>query len=253
MNSSQRALLTRLSAVWQRYSPGVRALVIEHDEHGPAESVGDRLEERGFELEVFLVLEDPDDPVSHKPFPDATEFDALVVTGSPWSLADPDPIGSWIHREVDMVRAAHDAGTPILGMCFGGQVISRALDGSVTRVERPEFGWCQIEPTNGSPLLPGPWFQWHFDVFTVPEGAVELARNDFGPQAFRIGHSLGTQFHPEITPRLISDWLDHGTEELAANGVSPQAMLAETVERADAARGRTADLVDWFLAEVAGF
>ena len=231
----------------------MRALVIEHDEHGPAESVGDHLEERGFELEVFLVLEDPDDPVSHKPFPDATEFDALVVTGSPWSLADPDPIGSWIYREVDMVRAAHDAGTPILGMCFGGQVLSRALDGSVTRVERPEFGWCQIEPTNGSPLLPGPWFQWHFDVFTVPEGAVELARNDFGPQAFRIGHSLGTQFHPEITPRLISDWLDHGTEELAANGVSPQAMLAETVERADAARGRTADLVDWFLAEVAGF
>lgn len=251
MNGSQRACLTRPPVRCGRYSPLVRALVIEHDEHGPAESVGEYLEERGFELEVFLVLDDPDDPVSHKAFPDATGYDALVVTGSPWSLADPDPIGSWIHREVEMVRAAHYAGTPVLGMCFGGQVLSAAMGGTVTRVDSPEFGWCNIESVDGCPLPTGPWFQWHFDVFTVPDGAIELARNDFGPQAFRIGRSLGTQFHPEVTPRLISDWLDYGTEELAANSVDPHAMLAETVERADAARSRAADLVDWFLTDVA--
>lgn len=150
-----------------------------------------------------------------------------------------------------MVRAAHDAGTPVLGMCFGGQVLSTALGGTVTRIDSPEFGWRTVEAVAGAPIPSGPWFQWHFDAFTVPDGAVELARNDFGPQAFRIGRSLGTQFHPEVTPRLINDWLDYGTDELAANGVSPQAMLAETIERADAARGRAADLVDWFLADVA--
>ncbi len=90
----------------------MRALVIEHDEYGPAESVGDHFQVRGYDLEVFRVLEDPDDPVCTTPYPDPTGYDAVIVTGAVWSLADTAPIASWIHREVEMVRAAHDSDTP---------------------------------------------------------------------------------------------------------------------------------------------
>ncbi len=224
--------------------------MIEHDEYGPVESVGDRFVECGYDLEVFRVLEDPDDPVSTAPFPDPAGFDALLVTGSVWSLTDTAPIDSWVHREVAMVRTAHEADTPVLGMCFGGQVLSVALGGSVQRLAKPEFGWHDVDMVGTVPQLAGEWFQWHYDGFTVPGGATELAANGNGPQAFRIGRSLGTQFHPAVTPRLIGEWLDTGSDDLVAHGIDPQALLAGTVERAEVARRRAAELVDWFLDEV---
>ena len=229
----------------------MRALVIEHDGYGPAESVGDHFQVRGYDLEVFRVLDDPDDPVCTTPFPDPTGYDAVIVTGAVWSLADTAPIASWIHREVEMVRAAHDSDTPVLGMCFGGQVLSVALGGSVTRSDEPELGWHTVESPERGPLPSGPWFQWHYDSFTVPEGAIELAHGRMGPQAFQIGRSVGTQFHPEMTPRLFRGWLTFGSDDLTAHGIDPQALLAETVERAKAARSRADRLVDWFLEDVA--
>ncbi len=59
------------------------------------------------------------------------------MTGSPWSVTDTDSIGSWIGREVEMVRTAHDAGVAVLGLCFGGQVLSTALGGEARRVDTP--------------------------------------------------------------------------------------------------------------------
>jgi GMP synthase-like glutamine amidotransferase len=224
-----------------------RALVIEHDEYGPAEGVGERLVERGFELEVFRVLDDPDDPISTKPFPDATDYDILVLTGSPWSVHDTDSIGSWIGREIEMVRNAHDRGVPVLGLCFGGQVLSAALGGAVCRTDRPEFGWHLIDTDLSDAVAEGPWFEWHYDTFTVPEGAVEVARSDVSPQVFRIGRSVGTQFHPEMTPRLNELWVGMSADELVAHGVDPEAMVAESGVEAEQNRSRSDALVDWFL------
>ena len=127
--------------------------MIEHDEHGPAEGVGERLVERGYDLEVFRVLDDPADPVSDKPFPDASDHDVLVLTGSPWSLYDTESIGSWIGREVAMVREAHDAGVRVLGLCFGAQVLSAALGGEVTRSDTPEFGWHLVRLDNDREVI----------------------------------------------------------------------------------------------------
>ena len=70
-----------------------RALVIEHDESGPAAGVGERLVEHGYQLDVFRVLDDQADPVCTKAYPDATSYDVLVVTGSPWSVTDTEPAG----------------------------------------------------------------------------------------------------------------------------------------------------------------
>ena len=100
------------------------ALVIEHDEYGPAEKVGERLVERGYRLDVFRVLDDPSDPECTKKYPDATTYDALLVTGSPWSVTDTDTIGSWIGREIGMVRTAHEAGVGVLGLDVAAEQVA---------------------------------------------------------------------------------------------------------------------------------
>jgi len=224
-----------------------RALVIEHDWYCPAAGVGDRLVEHGYQLDAFRVLDDPTDPVCTKPFPDATGYDVLVVTGSTWSVTDTDTIGSWIGREVEMVRAAHDAGVAVLGLCFGGQVLSAALGGEVRQVDTPEFGWHEVDTDLPDAIAPGPWFEWHYDGFTVPDGATEIARTDVSPQAFRIGRSVGTQFHPEVTTELVDRWINMDEKELRAHGVDPIVMAARSEEEAVGNRARSDVLVDWFL------
>ena len=224
-----------------------RALVIEHDRYCPAAGVGDRLVEHGYQLEAFRVLDDPTDPVCTKPYPDATDYDVLVVTGSTWSVTDTDVIGSWIGREVEMVRAAHDAGVRVLGLCFGGQVLSAALGGEVRRVDTPEFGWHEVDTDLPDAIAPGPWFEWHYDGFTVPDGATEIARTAVSPQAFRIGRSVGTQFHPEVTTELVDRWISMDEKELRAHGVDPTVMAARSKEEAVGNRARSDVLVDWFL------
>jgi len=226
-----------------------RALVIEHDESGPAAGVGERLVEHGYQLDVFRVLDDQTDPVCTKAYPDATSYDVLVVTGSPWSVTDTDSIGSWIGREIEMVRTAHDAGVAVLGLCFGGQVLSTALGGEVRRVEPPEFGWHEVDTDLPDAIAPGPWFEWHYDGFTVPDGATEIARTAVSPQAFRIGRSVGTQFHPEITAEIVNLWISMDERALRAHGVDPALMAARTEEEAVGNRARSDALVDWFLAD----
>jgi GMP synthase-like glutamine amidotransferase len=224
-----------------------RALVIEHDESGPAAGVGERLVEHGYQLDVFRVLDDQTDPVCTKAYPDATSYDVLVVTGSPWSVTDTDSIGSWIGREIEMVRTAHDTGVAVLGLCFGGQVLSTALGGEVRRVDTPEFGWHEVDTDLPDAIAPGPWFEWHYDGFTVPEGATEIARTAVSPQAFRAGRSVGTQFHPEITVEIVNLWISMDERALRAHGVDPAVMAARTEEEAVDNRARSDALVDWFL------
>ena len=224
-----------------------RALVIEHDESGPSAGVGERLVEHGYQLDVFRVLDDQADPVCTKAYPDATSYDVLVVTGSPWSVTDTDSIGSWIGREIEMVRTAHDTGVAVLGLCFGGQVLSTALGGEVSRVDTPEFGWHEVDTDLPDAIAPGPWFEWHYDGFTVPDGATEIARTAVSPQAFRIGRSVGTQFHPEITVEIVDLWISMDERALRAHGVDPSVMAARTAEEAVGNRSRSDALVDWFL------
>lgn len=230
----------------------MRGLAVEHDPTGHAALVGRALERRGIELEPFRVLDDAANPVSDRPFPDPGDYDFLVVLGAIWSVYDDAKIGSWIHREFDFVRRAEASGQPVLGICFGGQVLSAALGGVVSRAPVPEFGWLSIDSDDPAGLSPGPWFQWHYDRFTVPDGATEIARNANGPQAFRTGRSLGLQFHPEVDGALLADWVRSGGDELRARGIDIDALVAETAEIESSAVRRTQGLVDWFIEDVAG-
>ncbi len=92
-----------------------------------------------------------------------------------------------------------------------------------------------------------------YDVITVPPHAEELARSTVGPQAWRLGRSLATQFHPEATETMLARWTTGaGAEELARIGVLPAELMAETRANVVDSRVRAEGLVDWFLDSVAG-
>jgi hypothetical protein len=100
-------------------------------------------------------------------------------------------------------------------------------------------------------MVEGPWLQWHFDSFTLPPGARLIADSPAGPQAFTIGRSLGTQFHPEVTPAIMEAWVRVYRHELDREGVDPDRLLAETRERAGEARTAAWRLFDSYLERVA--
>lgn len=224
----------------------MRALIICHDRLSTPERVGDYLETRGVSLEPFVVVEDMDHPEVTVTFPDRDGYDLIVVMGAPWSAYDP-ALQGWVRPEVDFVRHHLDRDTPVLGICFGAQIMSTSLGGTVSAASRPEYGWRTIE-SDESAIAPGPWFQYHGDQFTLPPGATRLADNDSGLQAFRFGHSLGVQFHPEVTVSLLESWYAvGGDKKLMDEGFDPEGLIEETSRLAAASQPALERLLDWWL------
>ncbi|HEY8482862.1 MAG TPA: type 1 glutamine amidotransferase [Spirillospora sp.] len=227
----------------------MRALVIEHDAITPAGTIGDRLAHHGFGLTRLLVV--PADrhtaPDVRVDFPDPSGFDLVVSMGAPWSVYDEAKIGTWIGDELTLLREAHHGGVPVLGVCFGGQALAAALGGRVERAPRPEIGWTGVETREPALVGPGPWFQYHFDRWVTPPDATEIAHNDVGPQAFRIGRSMAVQFHPEVTVDIVKTWQRFGEKDIRGLGLDPEALVAQTRERASDAERRAHRFVDAFL------
>ncbi|MFG2947182.1 type 1 glutamine amidotransferase [Streptomyces adustus] len=233
----------------------MRALVVLHDHVTEPGLVGARLAERGYELTTVTVV--PEDR-HHSPdvkfdFPGAEGWDLIVSLGAPWSVYDESSVGGWIGGELALLREAHRLGIPVLGVCFGAQALTTALGGSVAAAGRPEIGWVEVDTDDPSLVPAGPWFQWHFDHCLLPDGAEELARTDVCVQAFRVGRSLGVQFHPEITTSMVRGWIDlGGREQCLREGVDPDELFTRSQAMQEQARVNARRLVDAFLDRVAG-
>jgi GMP synthase-like glutamine amidotransferase len=229
----------------------VRTLVVEHDPLSTPERVGAHLEKRGAVLEPFVVVEDVRNPHIAATFPVDQRYDLVVLMGSPWSVYDPDLRG-WVAPELDFIRRQVDARVPVLGICFGAQAMSAALGGTVTRSERPEYGWVSVDSL-ADQIAGGPWFQFHHDEFTLPVGAIELARNESGLQAFTIGRHLAVQFHPEMSGDLIAAWIEAGgDEELIQAGVDPGQLVEDSYRLAVDSQPALEKMLDWYLDDIVG-
>lgn len=231
-----------------------RALVLVHEPGNGAAHVEARLVERGFAVDHHLITADVERPNDAAPLPSAAGYDLLVPMGSIRSLTDKAPISSWIFDEVRMISDAHEAGTPILGICFGGQLIAEALGGSVETAPVTEIGWYELHdgPDGPNPVGAGPWMAWHHDRISPPACADVLAETADAVQLIRAGTTVGTQFHPEVDAAHVAGWLSHATDDyLAGYGVTREQMLTDA--RVHEARNieQCHAFVDWFLDDVA--
>jgi GMP synthase-like glutamine amidotransferase len=221
----------------------VRALLVANADDGDPGFVGHHLRKRGHAFTEAL-RERPGE------WPSLEGIDLVLSLGSEWSVFWPH-VAEYVGPEVELVRAIHRRGIPLLAICYGSQVVAHALDGTVARAEAAEIGWIGIDSDEPA-IASGPWLEWHADVVTLPPGAALLAGNEMGPQAWRIGRTLATQFHPEATETILARWSAGGGDELAAVGLTRDDLIEQTRANVRTSRKHAERLTDWFLEHVAG-
>ena len=180
------------------------------------------------EAEVYAFLErhaiayrvvriDENEPLP----PSIAAFSALVLMGGPMSVNDDLP---WIASALSLIRQALDAGKPVLGHCLGGQLISKALGGTVTRNPVREIGWLPVQRVRNAQAdawlgdLPDVFdvFHWHGETFSIPAGATRiLGSAACAHQGFVIDDALALQCHVEMTADLVRLWARIGGNEIA--------------------------------------
>lgn len=228
----------------------MRALLVQHDHICTPGFVGERLLDRGFDLVVHQVVREDRflSPNVEIEFPDPTDFDAIIPMGAPWSVYDHEAIGTWVPAELTMLRDAHQHEVPVLGICFGGQMLAAAHGGSVARSAAPEIGWVNVDSDDESLVPSGIWFQWHYDRWQLPTHAQEVAHNANSSQAFVLGRNLAVQFHPEMTSEILTSWIaTGGAAEIDQFGMELETLVRQTAENDVSNRERAHRLVDQFL------
>jgi GMP synthase-like glutamine amidotransferase len=214
-------------------------LIRQHEEMAPPGLLVDWLRERGIPFEVHPTW-------LGGVAPDLTSYSFVASLGSAYGPNDThEPV---VVRELELIETAVEKEVPVLGLCFGGEVLSAVLGGHIEYAPVPELGWREIETNDPVAVPAGPWLEWHYERFSTPPGATELARTADAVQAFRFGSHLGLQFHPESTLEIVSCWASMDAERLAELGIEDGAeLLAAPLELWEAAREAAFRLFDAFL------
>jgi len=205
--------------------------------HNPAwtdDRVADVVRSRGHTVEFIC-------PPEGDPLPDLSAYTALIVGGSDDGHADRPDEFAWVADEIAYIRDAVDAGTPVLGICMGAQLMAAAYGGKV--LARPdgftEWGFYPVYPTaEGEALFAGTshFNQGHYEgIVGLPENATLLARGDHFPvQCYRIGESAyGLQFHPDTKLSILTrEFLDRNSYRhyFGVQGTDEQLELAQRYE-----------------------
>lgn len=186
-------------------------LILQHDSTQRPGQLLDHLTQSG--IDTRIVMPDHGDFVPHQ----ASDYSGIVLLGSNRSVNE--PLG-WIEAELDLVRRALDADVPMLGHCFGGQMLARAMGARVSRTGFANIGWSRLQVTPaGRPLLQAQEvtaFNWHYETFQIPARARRLL---YGPhclnKGFEIGPPLAFQCHFEVDEGIVRDWCSQSADELS--------------------------------------
>ena len=168
--------------------------------------------------------------------PDASAYSGLVFMGGPMSVNDDLP---WIAQSCALIRDAVARDVPVLGHCLGGQLMSKALGGVVSKGPVKEIGWGEVSVSDND--IARHWFgdlqgfdafHWHGETFSLPQGATHLLSSEYCVnQGYATGPHLALQCHIEMTDSLIADWCEVGANEIAAAIGSPGVQNAQIIQQ----------------------
>ncbi|MEA5463755.1 type 1 glutamine amidotransferase [Leptothoe sp. PORK10 BA2] len=196
----------------------MKILVIQNSVRDPIGLLGDQLVQLGAELSTWL-------PEQQLMSPNG-DFSGLIILGGHMN-AHEDAQYPHLKQVVELIHQFHAENKPIMGVCLGAQLIARAFGSQVYPHSKPELGFSPLRVVEA--LAPELWLQncpldlhimqWHFDTFDLPVQATLLMTNDLcAHQAYRIGTNIyGFQFHLEVTPDIITDWLTAKSEWIETN------------------------------------
>jgi GMP synthase (glutamine-hydrolysing) len=174
-------------------------------------------------------------PYLGEPLPVPADVPALVITGSPHMVTEATP---WMLACERLVAELVPRGVPVLGVCFGHQLMARALGGRVEHNRKgQEIGTTAVELTPAGrrePLFDG--LPTHLDVHSshaqsvveLPPQARLLAHNAHDAhQAFAIGErAFGLQFHPEFDADIVRGYATSRSSRLRAEGIDAAVVAA---------------------------
>ncbi|MBV4493344.1 glutamine amidotransferase [Pseudomonas oryzicola] len=210
------------------------AIALRHIHFEDVGSLDAVLAEHGYQLHYVDATQAPLDT------PQIQQADLLIVLGGPVGAYD-ELVYPFLQGELAAVRQRLQAGTPILGICLGAQLIARALGARVYPLGVKEIGFSPLTLTMAgqqSPLAAlrdTPVLHWHGDQFDIPADAVHLASTAIGAnQAFAIGSNvLGLQFHLEADVNKLEQWLVGHACELGMAGIDPSKLRADAAALGD--------------------
>jgi len=200
--------------------------------HAPPEGPGylaEFLDARALRWQLIRI--DAGDPVPA----DASQFSGLAFMGGPMSVNDDLP---WIAPVLALIRDAVARDIPLLGHCLGGQLITRALGGVVTKNAVKEIGWGEVSADDNAAarawlgdIKSATAFHWHGETFSLPAAAVHLlSSRHCANQAYALGKHLALQCHVEMTEAMIREWCEIGAEEISANAGSAGVQSAAVIK-----------------------
>ena len=206
------------------------------------DSDGGYVTERLTDLGAVLEPVDRD----HLPtFTDLERPDLVLLLGSERSAHDPEH-AAVVEAESTYVRVALALGIPVMGICYGAQLMARAFGGTSWRADQPEIGWQRVDTIDPVLCPEGPWGQMHNDVFAPGPTSRVLGTSWRGPQCFiddAFGaRSIAWQFHPEVTRETYARWVDSGYH--GDSGISDSELLEQARVQEPGARNRAHALVD---------
>ncbi len=181
--------------------------ILEYDlDNGPA-YFAELLRRKGIPYQHLRIDRGEPAPTSIAP------FSGLCLMGGSPSANDDLP---WIGEVLTLTLDAIARDIPVIGHCLGGQLLSKALGGTVSASREPEIGWgdCQVEENAAARAWFGdvqafPAYQWHFESFSIPDKAIRVLRAvNCSNQGFVIGPHIGFQPHIEVDERVIRVWAE---------------------------------------------
>ena len=164
------------------------------------------LESKGYH--VHLVKLYAGDPV-----PSSLDVDFAVLMGGPMSALEEDKYPFMV-EEKQLCRELFAADKPVLGVCLGAQIMANAFFAPIRQNPEKEIGFYPVTFENGFTVNA---FHWHGETFDIPEYAESIAYSEAcRNQGFKMGRSLGLQFHLETTAESLNSLLENCAEELEA-------------------------------------
>ncbi len=209
--------------------------LINGNTYAPVSRLAERFEDYGLHVERFWASRDQ--------FPQTLDgYAGIVLAGSPHGAYEDIP---WIHREHQLIQQAAAQGIPMLGICFGSQILASALCGhdQVFRRSTCEIGYIAHRLTPAAAYDPITanlrdgvvMFTWHNDEVRADHADMQiLASTPLCPnQVWKWcrGPAWGIQGHIEVGIDIAAAWIEESRDVMVSDGADVDALIASAVDQ----------------------